>query len=164
MIVCNHTAGVDPALVQAACPFEIRWMMAKDMMLPQYQWVWEMGQVIPVDRNSTRDTSSLRTALSHLEAGGVLGVFPEGKIEDPPGELLPFKPGVGVMIKKTGVPMLPVFIQGTPTSDRAWDSLRKTSRSKVTFGPPMLFAGQSTAEIISSLETWFREQATRGIR
>src|SRR5690606_28478224 len=31
ILVCNHTAGVDPLLVQAAVPFEIRWMMARDM-------------------------------------------------------------------------------------------------------------------------------------
>ncbi|HYE02339.1 MAG TPA: hypothetical protein VD963_03785, partial [Phycisphaerales bacterium] len=26
IVVANHTAGVDPLLIQSACPFEVRWM------------------------------------------------------------------------------------------------------------------------------------------
>ena len=28
IVVCNHTSGVDPILVQAVCPFEVTWTMA----------------------------------------------------------------------------------------------------------------------------------------
>src|SRR5690606_13188005 len=35
VVVCNHTAGIDPLLVQVPCPFEIRWVMAEDMRAPR---------------------------------------------------------------------------------------------------------------------------------
>ncbi|MEM9372571.1 MAG: hypothetical protein AAGA55_02925, partial [Planctomycetota bacterium] len=34
IIVCNHTAGVDPILVSSGCPRRIAWIMAEDMRLP----------------------------------------------------------------------------------------------------------------------------------
>jgi len=158
IIVCNHTAGIDPSLVQAACEFEIRWMMAKDMMIEQFEWAWEWLAIIPVDRNSNRDTSAAREAIRHVLAGGVVGVFPEGRIENPPRMLLPFKAGVGLLVLKTGAPVLPVWIDGTPIAARAWGSLFLTSRSRVTFGPVMRFAkGGGSAEITASIQRWFEE-------
>ena len=43
VVVCNHTAGVDPLLVQSACPFEIRWMMLREMMLPPFSLCVGLG-------------------------------------------------------------------------------------------------------------------------
>src|SRR5690606_16804706 len=52
IVVANHTAGVDPLLIQAACPFQIRWLMAADMRLPSLDPLWEWGRVIFLDRRA----------------------------------------------------------------------------------------------------------------
>lgn len=156
IVVCNHTAGVDPALVQAACPFEVRWMMAKDMMLPRYQWLWDWVRVIGVDRTTKRDTASAREAIRHLEALGVVGVFPEGGIESPPRTLRPFMAGVGLLVAKTDSPVMPVFIEGTPNTPRAWGSLWIRSHARLTIGPPMYFAQGAKADAIAAeIQHWF---------
>lgn len=136
IVVVNHTAGVDPVLVQAACPFEIRWVMAEDMRVPRFESLWRFTRVIFVDRRAKRGPG-LRDAIRHVRAGGVIGVFPEGRIERPPRRLLPFEAGVGFLIRRTKARVLPVLVEGTPEARTAWASLLKPSRAVVRFDAPI---------------------------
>lgn len=157
VVVCNHTAGIDPVLVQAGRKFEVRWMMATDMRVPALEPIWELAHIIGVNRVG-RDTTSAREALRHLRSGGVLGVFPEGGIERPHGTLRKFHPGVGFIVSRSGAPVLPVWIRGTPRVPRAWESFWTPSRSVVRFGPLMRFPESATPEDITHrLREWFRE-------
>jgi 1-acyl-sn-glycerol-3-phosphate acyltransferase len=148
IVAANHTAGVDPVLIQAAIRFEPRWMMAEDMRARSLDWLWSKARIIFVDR-STRESRSAREALRHLKSGGVLGVFPEGHIERPPEHLLPFRGGVGFLIAKSGAPVLPVVISGTPQVDPAWASLTRTSRSVVRFLPMVRYPKDATPDAIA---------------
>lgn len=134
IVIANHTAGIDPLLLQACLPYEVRWMMAQDMREPRLEPLWAYGRVIFVDRQQG-DPLSLREALRHLKQGGVLGVFPEGHIERPARVLLPFQPGIGFLIGRSGAAVLPAIIEGTPQVDPAWASLWRSSRSHVRFLP-----------------------------
>lgn len=157
VVMVNHTAGVDPVLVQAACPFEIRWMMAKDMMLPALNAWWRWIRIIPVERAGDgvagSDPTAAREALSHLMGGGVVGVFPEGGIERPARTLRPFMPGVGLLVKRAKARVLPVILEFTPQTSSAWGSLLRTSRSRITFlpvvDPHLPAAGKVRAEEIT---------------
>lgn len=156
IIVSNHTAGVDPVLIQAASLFEIRWLMAQDMRHPALEWAWRFGRIIFVDR--TGDAMGAREAIRHVKGGGVLGIFPEGGIERPARHILPFQAGVGMIIKRTQAPVLPVVVTGTPIADRAWTSLMRRSHSVITFHPVLHYpAGESAAAIAKDLEARFVE-------
>jgi 1-acyl-sn-glycerol-3-phosphate acyltransferase len=139
LVVVNHTAGVDPVLVQAAFPHEIRWMMARDMMTPALAAWWDWLGVIPVERSGPgkagSDAAAAREAIRHLKSGGVVGLFPEGGLERPPCVLRPFAPGVGLIARKGNARILPVVVEGTPQTHSAWGSLSTPSRSRVTFLP-----------------------------
>jgi len=157
IIASNHTAGIDPLLLQAALWFEPRWMMAEDMRAPWLEWVWSTARIIFVDR-ANKDTRSAREALRHLKSGGTLGVFPEGHIERPPHHLLPFRGGIGFLIAKSGAPVLPAVITGTPQLDPAWASLTRPSRSVVRFLPIVRYdKGMSPDDIGADLERRFAE-------
>jgi len=158
VVVANHTAGVDPLLLQAACPFFIRWLMARDMRLPAAEWFWGWSQVIAVDRDG-REVAAARQAIRHLRAGGVIGIFPEGNLERPARHILPFLPGVGLIIAKTGARVLPVLIDDTPQVDPAWSSLWRASRATVRFLPQICYAdsGLGPVEIASDLRGRFLE-------
>lgn len=136
LIVANHTAGVDPLLVQSACPFFVRWMMADDMQIGGLNWFWRWVQVIGVDRGG-REIAAAREAIRHLQGGGVIGIFPEGTLERPARHILPFLPGVGLIVHKSGARVQPVIIDGTPRVDPAWSSLWRASRASVRFLPPV---------------------------
>lgn len=155
IVVCNHTAGVDPLLVQAVTPFEVRWMMGADMMTPRLGAFWRWARIIAVNRLG-RDLGGTREALRHLADGGVLGVFPEGGLERPAGRLRRFHSGVGFLVARTGAPVLPIWISGTPRVHHAWDSLWQRGHAKLTIGPVMRFAENTPPDaIVAELQSWF---------
>jgi 1-acyl-sn-glycerol-3-phosphate acyltransferase len=161
LVVVNHTAGVDPVLVQAACPFEIRWMMARDMMIPSLDMWWRWLDVIPVDRGEPgkpgSDATAAKEAIRHLRSGGTVGVFPEGGIERPTQTMRPFAPGIGLLVRMTKARVLPVIIEGTPETGSAWGSLTTRSTSRVTMLPVFEPADgkQSAEEITRTIQDLF---------
>ncbi len=160
VIVSNHTAGVDPLLIHSACPFDIRWMMMREMMLAPLARFWEWIQIIPVEQNG-RDSTSLRTAIRHLQSGGVIGIFAEGGLERPARHINPYLPGIGLLVLKSKARVLPVVISGTPRVHAAYASIFRMSRARVRFLPVRDFtgAGLSAAEIATTLE----EDAARAL-
>ncbi len=132
IVVANHTGPIDPLLLQSACYFHIRWMMAEEMMTPNLSWLWRRQRVIPVARDGA-DLSAAREAIRHVREGGVLGIFPEGGIVRPAGELRPFQEGVGLIISRTAAPVLLAWIRGTPAADTMMPALKSRSRSEVDF-------------------------------
>lgn len=153
IVVCNHTAGVDPILVSASVPTKICWIMADDMRLRGVNWLWNWLGVIFIARNRNGRTG-LRRARSHLDMGGVIGIFPEGRIERPAQQLLKFAPGVGVLVKRSGARVLPVIIEGTPTQTKnAWESLWMRSNTKVRVMKPIDYSdsGMNNAQIAQDL-------------
>jgi len=142
IVVANHASGVDPVLVQAACPFEIRWLMSQEMRHPAGEWFWQWGRVIFVggDRAGAAGT---REALRYLRDGGVLGIFPEGGIERPPRQIRPFLAGVGYIVKKSGAPVLPIVVTGVPEIDPVWHALVTRSESVVAAKTPIDYANTS---------------------
>ncbi len=156
VIVANHASGADPILIQAALPFEVRWIMARDMRAPALERLWEFARIIFVDRRDG-GSNGLREALRHLRKGGVVGVFPEGFIERPARALLPFQEGVGLLIARSGAGVLPVVIEGAPEVDPAWAALLHPSRSRLRFLPIWRPGNLGRAEIGRALRRLFQE-------
>ena len=141
IVVANHVAGIDPVLIQASLPFEVRWMMAADMRIRSMEWLWTYGRILFVDRGvEGGDTNGVngaaggvKGAVEHLKRGGCLGVFAEGFIERPPSTLLPFQDGVGLLVRRTGARVLLAAIDGVPEADSAWASLGTRTHARVRF-------------------------------
>lgn len=133
IVVSNHIAGIDPILIQASLPFEVRWMMASDMRLPLLEWLWRYGRILFVDRAGGGSSAGVRSAIEHLSRGGVVGVFAEGFIERPPNRVLPFQDGVGLLVRRTSARVLVVAIDGIPERDTAWASLWTRTQARVRF-------------------------------
>ena len=143
ILVCNHTSGLDPLLIQSVVDRVIIWMMAKEYYdIKALTWVFRAIEAIPVER-SGRDTTSLRAALRHLKDGRVLGVFPEGRIENS-RELMPFQTGVALMAIKTGVPVYPAFLDGTQRNKTMLGGFLWPNRATLAFGPPVQFDRSGT--------------------
>jgi len=98
VVAANHASYLDPPIVGAALRFRAVRFMARESLFPLSR---ERG-----------DVGALRQGIATLKAGGALGVFPEGT-RTPNGELQPAKGGIGFLIAKAGVPVVPVHIEGT---------------------------------------------------
>jgi len=133
ILVCNHMSGLDPLLLQSKCPRIIVWMTAREYYdLPAINWFFRMIEAIPVQRNG-RDSSATRAALRALDRGCVLGIFPEGKLEDT-RDLLPFQSGVSLLAIKTGVPVYPAYLDGTQRGQDMFTAFKQAGRAKLRFG------------------------------
>ncbi len=148
IVVSNHTGSVDPLLIQAGCRFQIRWMMASEMMTQWLDFVWKKVEPIPVDRDG-RDLAPTREALRYLAQGGVVGIFPEGRIVWPPKQLRPFHSGVGLIVARSKAPVLLVWVSGTPNSRQLTGSLLTPSDATVKYIELIDFKGERDAAKIT---------------
>ena len=111
LIAANHTAGLDPAMIQAACPRRIHWVMTRRFYdRPLLNGFFRWTAMIPIDVRG-RDSRAWRNAIEQLRLGRLVGVFPEGRIERR-GALLPFQVGVALLAIRGRADVYPVFLDG----------------------------------------------------
>jgi 1-acyl-sn-glycerol-3-phosphate acyltransferase len=84
--------------------------MSAEMMVPALAWAWRRLRIIPVCFDN-RDAGALKTAIAHVAAGGVLGIFPEGAITRD-GELQTFRPGMARILERSPVLVVPMGLSG----------------------------------------------------
>lgn len=137
ILVCNHISGIDPVMIQAACPRLIVWMMAREYYeIGALRWFFQRLQAIPVERTG-RDLASTRMAFRALANGRVLGVFPEGRIA-PSRQLLPFQTGVALLALRSGAPVYPAYLEGTSRMTEMVEAFFSPQRLTIRFGPEVL--------------------------
>lgn len=133
ILAANHTAGVDPFLMQAAVPRLIRWVMLDAYRYRVANVLWNAIDPIAITPGAG-DLPKLRKVLRVLEAGEVVGLFPEGGIQPAGRELQSFHPGIAMLAVRGGAAIVPVWIDGTPEGKRMFWHFVKPSRSRVIFG------------------------------
>lgn len=134
VFVCNHHSGVDPFFVQVLCKRPIRWMVAKEYCEHRiFGWFLRRCEVISVSRGGI-DTSATKAAIRCALEGGMIGMFPEGRLNMTEELMLPVRPGAVLVALRTGIPLLPCYIQGSPTRGTAMSSFFMRARVRVSFG------------------------------
>ncbi|HAZ19120.1 MAG TPA: hypothetical protein DER23_07960 [Clostridiales bacterium] len=111
-VVCaNHLSNLDPILVGCNLYTQLIFMAKKELMkVPVIGWFCRRFEVIPVNRGSGEITS-IYASLHALKEGKVIALFPQGTRcpgRDPNDTKL--YNGVGMMIYRANVPVLPVSI------------------------------------------------------
>lgn len=152
ILAANHTASLDPFILQSVLPRPVRWMMAAEYLeLPGLSWFFRTLDVIPVERDG-KDSTATRAALRALANGEVLGIFPEGKIETA-DQLLPLQPGIARLSIKAKAPILPAYISGTQRLQSMTGSIILPQESSVAFGSLIQPGGRddTLAEVVSEL-------------
>jgi 1-acyl-sn-glycerol-3-phosphate acyltransferase len=137
ILLINHIAFVDPIVVMHVMPRNIVPMAKVEVydypLIGVFPRVWG---VIPVRREEV-DRRAIQGALDVLGAGEIILVAPEGTRGT---ELQRGKGGVAYLASRSGAPVIPVGIEGTP----GYPALRFSKRwrqggAQVTFGHPFRF-------------------------
>jgi long-chain acyl-CoA synthetase len=132
LIICNHVTAYDGALVEYALPGRMRRRVAAAMlgeMLEDFRhfrdpdthrfmlfgpaayWlVTALYNVFPLPRRRGFQRSFAHAGEA-MDRGYNVLVFPEGT-RSAAGQLAPFRPGIGLLVKQTHAPVLPVAIVG----------------------------------------------------
>ncbi len=137
IIASNHASYLDPPLLGVPVKHRQVRYMARDTLFrnPVVSWVFHHIGVVPLSREKG-DIGAIKTAISLLKEGACVGLFPEGT-RTTTGELQPAKGGIGFLIAKAGVPVVPAYIGG---SFEAYPKGAKKMISHpitITYGPPI---------------------------
>ena len=112
IIVSNHVSFLDPPFVGIALDYEIRYLARKSLFdHPIAGAIFRSWSAIPVDQERP-DMASMKTVIRCLKAGDKVLLFPEGN-RAADGKLQDGEPGVGLILTKTNVPVIPVRLFGT---------------------------------------------------
>ena len=136
-IAANHCTYLDPPVMAGANDRRIVHFMARDTLFsnPVAKWFFPRVGVIALDRTKG-DLGALKKAIATLKDGHVIGLFPEGT-RSPDGQMREAKGGIGFLIAKGDVPVVPLYISGTFAAfPKGADKLRP-GRLVARFGPPI---------------------------
>jgi 1-acyl-sn-glycerol-3-phosphate acyltransferase len=98
-----------------------------------------IGQ-LSVDRSGGRASAAgLRTGLEVLQAGELLGIYPEGT-RSPDGRLYRGRTGIARMVLESGVPVIPCAMVNTDRLQPPGQVVPKIVQPEVRFGKPLDFA------------------------
>lgn len=137
LIMINHIAYVDPIVVLNVAPRNIVPLAKVEVLkIPVAGIFPRIWHVIPVQREDV-DRKTVRSVFNVLEAGEIVLVAPEGTRSP---QLRQGKEGIAYLASRSGVPILPVAIDGTEgfpalRFSAAW----KTPGADVRFGKPFRF-------------------------
>jgi 1-acyl-sn-glycerol-3-phosphate acyltransferase len=109
ILAANHTSMIDVLFILAALRRQaIAMAMAELWKSPLTRWLVEvLGQIPVVRGDSESGKQAMESAAQALQDGALVGIFPEQKCVKP-GEVVPYRPGVAVLAKRTGAPIIPV--------------------------------------------------------
>lgn len=111
MIASNHVSFIDPPMVGVAFDDAIYYLARKTLFSnPVASWVYHRWNTVPMNQQRP-ELSSLRKIIQLLRDGEKVLMFPEGQ-RSWDGELSKGKTGVGLMIAKSRVQVLPVRVFG----------------------------------------------------
>ena len=137
VIASNHCSYLDPPVMCASVHNRIVHFMARDTLFSNFlaRWYFPRVAVIPLDR-TRGDLGALKKALAALKEGKVLGLFPEGT-RSPDGQMHAAKGGIGFLIAKSEVPVVPLYITGTYEAFPKGASKFRPGRIVARLGPPI---------------------------
>lgn len=137
IIICNHRSSSDPAFIALAAGRPVHWMVAKEYYV--HPWMGRLLRIcgtIPVNRGGI-DTAATRAAIRCVRAGGLLGLFPEGRINTTEQLLLPARPGVALIALKARVPVVPCYVSGSAYDGTTFGCLRMPAAVRLRIGRPL---------------------------
>ena len=141
VLAANHISHFDPLLITATLPRGIDWMAMADLFQNRLLGAWlRASGCFPVVRfKAVR--AALRAAIVRLEAGRVVGMFPEGGLRDGAASVLggaALRRGIRAVAQTARAPLVPCVILGSDRLYRAanWLPLRRVP-VWIGFGKPL---------------------------
>lgn len=145
----NHTSHLDTLAVLRALPPRHRSRLAVAAAADYFYTGRWLGAGVSLLLNAFPFSRShgIRSSLENcawlLEKGWSVLIFPEGSRSET-GAMGRFRPGVGLLAVRTGVPVVPVYLRGLHEVLPKGQSLPRPGRSGVTFGAPLTFTSDTT--------------------
>lgn len=144
----NHLNWSDPFVLMAVLPFRPRlWFFGpkeEDMEVGgRNRLMHWTGTAIPYKPGKNDLLEATRRVGAVIATGSVVAIAGEGRIHVRESELLPLSEGAAYFALRSGVPLVPIAINGT-----SW--LRFGGRVRVQVGEPIAIDGRPTREALAA--------------
>ena len=148
LFLSNHQGAFDIPAIQSVLPVHFLWVAKKSLFkVPVVGWSMSLTGYISIDRdNPAEAVKSMEEASERMSEGVSVVIFPEGTRSET-GALLPFKRGAFMLAKKSGVPIVPVAIQGTNRIKKKGSFLVNPAKVRISIGRPIPIGASDEKEL-----------------
>jgi 1-acyl-sn-glycerol-3-phosphate acyltransferase len=156
IVAANHSSFVDPWILGPFLfPRRIRFLITRLWYdkSPVWNFVFRSYDTLPMERHAG---ATLEVARAALDAGDVVGIFPEGRISYD-GRIRRFRSGVCHLAARTGAPVIPIGIRGAFESLPRDRRLPKRGTVTVRVGLPLRYPGSPRDDISKQTLREFRD-------
>jgi len=137
VVVCNHRCPLDPAFIALTVPRVVHWMVAREYYeYPAFRQLLQLSGAIPVRRGSV-DLAAAKAAVRILREGGLVGILPEARINATADLMLPGQLGAAWIALRTGVPIVPCYLDGAPYDGTTLGCLLMPAAVTLRIGQPI---------------------------
>jgi long-chain acyl-CoA synthetase len=178
IFAANHQSHLDTPAILAALPARLRYRVAPAMAKEFFKahfFPEQHGRVdrftnslnyylaalffnaFPLPQREAGARQTLRYIGDVLEDGFSVLIFPEGR-RTASGEIAAFRPGIGMIASRLGVPVVPVRLDGLDkVLHQSW-RMATPGPVRVAFGPPLRLVGEDYESLSRRVE-----EAVRGL-
>jgi long-chain acyl-CoA synthetase len=179
IFAANHQSHMDTPAIFCALPARWRYRLAPAMAKEFFKAHFFPGQfgrkawfsnslnyylacqffnAFPLPQREAGTRQTLRYIGDVLEDGYSVLIFPEGKRTEH-GEVGHFRPGIGMIAARLGVPVIPVRLEGLEKVLHTKMKFPKRGPVRITFGESMRLEGDDYVALAGAVEDRVRELA-----
>jgi 1-acyl-sn-glycerol-3-phosphate acyltransferase len=142
ILAACHQSHLDPVVITVALRRPVGYVARQTLFRNAFfgHLIHWLG-AIPFDRDET-GSGEMRGIVRMLCSGAAMIFFPEGT-RTPDGEIGPLKPGIALLARRSGVPVIPVAVQGAYECWPRHRKLFRPGRIRIVFGPPVMYGPKS---------------------
>lgn len=138
IFVSNHVSYFDPILLGTSVYRSLNYMARENLFKRScFGWIMRQLHAFPVKRHGG-DLGAIKKSLEILAKGNPLVIFPEGT-RSKDKRLKYGKPGVGFLVSKANVPVIPAYVAGSFDALPRGPNTLKRRPVAVYIGAPVFF-------------------------
>jgi len=164
VLLCpNHQSYIDPLLIFALMP---GWLLNRLMFVafgeffrrPPLSWIVRPARVVPTGSARTLG-ESLKLSYEGLKLGMAVCIFPEGG-RTTTGEIMPPRPGAGILSVETKSQIVPILIEGAINTLSPLHPEFRFAKVSITVGDPIepSTLGNPTKKLYKEMVDKWREK------
>ena len=155
LLVSNHQSLLDPPLLGVRLERPMSYMAKSELFRHKaFAWLIRSLGAFPV-KQGAGDVGAIKETVNRLQQGRMLNIFPEGA-RTLNGEVGPMQSGVALVVRRAGVPIIPVAIHG---SFEAWPKGARFFHPhpiRMVYGPPLDVTGMKGDQIVALIDRSIR--------
>ncbi|MEM6279758.1 MAG: 1-acyl-sn-glycerol-3-phosphate acyltransferase [Verrucomicrobiota bacterium] len=122
LLLSNHVSYIDAFVIYLTSPRPVRFVILEAYMkVKPIAWFLKLFGAIPIRKTHAKE--AINRTVAALEEGDVVCLFPEGGLTRL-GVIYEFKKGFELIVRKSGCPVVPVYMDGL------WNSIFSFERGR----------------------------------